>query len=33
VARAGELADELADDAASIATYRSLYEVAVVRRA
>jgi DNA-binding SARP family transcriptional activator len=31
VVRAGELADELADDAAKIAAYRSLYEVAVAR--
>lgn len=31
VARAGELADELADDSATIAARRSLYEVAVAR--
>ena len=31
VARAGELADELADDPTTIATYRNLYEVAVAR--
>jgi DNA-binding SARP family transcriptional activator len=31
VARAGELADELGDDAATVAAYRSLYEVAVAR--
>jgi hypothetical protein len=31
VARAGDLAEELADDAATVAAYRSLYEVAVAR--
>jgi tetratricopeptide (TPR) repeat protein len=31
VARAGELADELADDPTTIATYRGLYEVAIAR--